>query len=105
MSAGVCKLSYRDLEEMAAERGVDLDHSAIYRWVIKFRPEIEKVVRRNKCAALKSWRLDETLVWDSKLFALQIRCKWRIKLERELVEKQGACVQVLLELIYLHHAI
>ena len=42
-------LSYRDLEEMMAERGVTVDHTSIYRWVIKFTPFIEKAVRRAKC--------------------------------------------------------
>ncbi|WP_414699004.1 hypothetical protein [Oligoflexus sp.] len=42
------KLSYRDLEEMAAERGLDVDHITIYRWVIKFTPGVEKAVRRLK---------------------------------------------------------
>jgi IS6 family transposase len=35
-------LSYRDLEEMMAERGLDLDHTTIYRWVQKYAPELEK---------------------------------------------------------------
>src|SRR5947209_9211341 len=35
-------LSYRDLEEMMAERGLLVDHSTIYRWVQKYAPELEK---------------------------------------------------------------
>ena len=54
------KLSYRDLSEMAAERGLEVDHTTIYRWVIKFTPELEKAVRFLKRPAGKSWRLDET---------------------------------------------
>jgi transposase, IS6 family len=34
-------LSYRDLEEMMAERGLKLDHTTIYRWVQKYVPELE----------------------------------------------------------------
>ncbi len=56
------KLSYRDLEEMAAERGLEVDHTTIYRWVIKFTPELEKAVRLLKRPAGKSWRLDETYI-------------------------------------------
>jgi len=35
-------LSYRNLEEMAEERGYSVDHSTINRWVIKYSPELEK---------------------------------------------------------------
>ena len=56
------KLSYRDLQEMAAERGIDMNHTTIYRWVIKFTPEVEKVTRENKRPVGKSWRLDETYI-------------------------------------------
>lgn len=35
-------LSYRDLEEMMAERGLAVDHSTIYRWVQYYAPELEK---------------------------------------------------------------
>jgi transposase-like protein len=38
-------LSYRDLEEMMAERGLHVDHSTIYRWVQRYAPELEKRVR------------------------------------------------------------
>ncbi len=31
-------LAYRDLEGLLAERGVDVDHVSIYRWVIRFTP-------------------------------------------------------------------
>ena len=36
-----CKygVSYRDLEEMMEERGVDLDHTTLYRWVQRYAPE------------------------------------------------------------------
>jgi hypothetical protein len=35
-------LSYRDLEEMMAERGLSVDHTTIYRWVQEYAPEIDK---------------------------------------------------------------
>lgn len=34
-------LSYRDLEEMMAERGLHLDHTTIFRWVQRYAPELE----------------------------------------------------------------
>jgi IS6 family transposase len=42
-----CKygVSYRDLEEMLEERGIDLDHTTLYRWVQRCAPEIEKRLR------------------------------------------------------------
>jgi len=38
-------LSYRDLEEMMAERGIAVDHSTINRWVLKYAPQLEKRIR------------------------------------------------------------
>ena len=54
------KLSYRNLQEMASERGIELTYTTIYRWVIKFTPDIEKAIRKHKSSAGKSWRMDET---------------------------------------------
>jgi len=65
------KLSYRDLEEMAAERGLEVDHTTIYRWVIKFTPELEKAVSLLKRHAAKSWRWDETYI--------KIRGQWKFR--------------------------
>jgi transposase-like protein len=53
-------LSYRNLEEMMAERGVTVDHSTIKRWVLKFAPEIDKRMRRFLNPTKDSWRVDET---------------------------------------------
>ncbi len=38
-----CKygISYRDLEEMMLERGFEVDHTTLYRWVLQYAPEIE----------------------------------------------------------------
>ena len=40
-------ISYRDLERMLADRGVEVDHLSLYRWVQRFTPELEKRVRRH----------------------------------------------------------
>jgi len=42
-----CKygISYRDLEEMMQKRGVEVDHTTLYRWVQQYVPEIEKRLR------------------------------------------------------------
>src|SRR5919107_762135 len=38
-------LSYRDLEAMLADRGVEVDHTTLYRWVQRFSPELERRTR------------------------------------------------------------
>ena len=54
-------LSYRDIEELMAERGVSVDHSTVNRWVIKYSPELEAESRKsNKRKVGSSWRMDET---------------------------------------------
>ncbi len=56
-------VSYLDPEKMMGERGVSLDHSAIYRWVRTYRPEIEKRLRWQwRGPRSISWRVDETYV-------------------------------------------
>ena len=53
-------ISYRQLEEMIAERGVEVDHSSLNRWVLKYTPSLEVAFRQRKRPAGISWRLDET---------------------------------------------
>ena len=53
-------ISYRQLEEMRGERGVEGDHSTLNRWVLKYAPEVEKQFRQHKRAVGTSWRFDET---------------------------------------------
>jgi hypothetical protein len=54
------KLSYRDLVEMMAERGVELSHTTILRWVQRYVPEFEKRWTRFAGPVGSSWRVDET---------------------------------------------
>ena len=56
------KLSYRDLVEMMAERGLSLAHTTILRWVQRFVPEFEKRWNRYAVPAGSAWRVDETYV-------------------------------------------
>ena len=51
-------VSSRDLEEVMAERGVDLDHATLNRWVVKFSPMIADGARKKKRATAESWRMD-----------------------------------------------
>jgi len=55
-------LSYRDLEEMMAERGLSVDHTTIYRWVQQYAPELEKRCRPHLKATTDSWKVDETYI-------------------------------------------
>src|SRR5437763_3242886 len=55
-------LSYRDLEEMMLERGLQVDHTTIYRWVQCYAPELEKRCRPHLKATTDSWRVDETYI-------------------------------------------
>ncbi|SHL68745.1 DDE domain-containing protein [Nitrosospira sp. Nsp11] len=60
-----CKygISYRDLAEMMLERGLDVDHTTLYRWVQHYAPEMEKRLRWYwKPPMGYSWRMDETYV-------------------------------------------
>jgi hypothetical protein len=54
-------LSYRDVEELLAERGLHADHVTVWRWVQRYAPEME----RRLCSELKptnaSWRVDSDL--------------------------------------------
>jgi len=55
-------LSYRDLEEMMAERGLSVDHSTIARWVLRYAPVLNERLRRHVRLPAGSWRVDETYV-------------------------------------------
>ncbi|MFC3461507.1 IS6 family transposase [Massilia haematophila] len=56
------KLSYRDLIEMMAERGLPIAHTTILRWVQWYAPEFDKRWSRFATSAGTSWRVDETYV-------------------------------------------
>jgi transposase, IS6 family len=47
---------------MMAERGVEVDHTTIMRWMYQYSPEIEKKVRRYLKLTNDSWRVDETYI-------------------------------------------
>jgi transposase-like protein len=55
-------LSYRDLEELMAERGLHVDHTTIFRWVQCYAPELERRCRPPLKITTDSWRVDETYV-------------------------------------------
>jgi len=79
-------ISYRQLEEMMEERGVEVDHSTLNRWVVKYVPLLDQQFRTRKCLVGSSWRLDETYV--------KFKGSW--KYLYRAVDKTGATVDFLL---------
>ena len=55
-------LSYRDLQEIMAERGIEVDASTIYRWVQAYAPELDRRLRRNLKPTHGNWLVDETYI-------------------------------------------
>ena len=61
-------VSYRDLEEIMAERGVEVDHATLNHWVVTYSPQIAVNVQTKKRPGASSWRMDETYI--------KVRGKW-----------------------------
>ena len=55
-------ISYRDLELMLQDRGVEVDHTTIFRWIQACALELEKRIRPHLRMSNGSWRVDETYV-------------------------------------------
>ncbi len=53
-------LSYRDVEELLAERGIEIDHVTVYRWVQRFAPEFAEAARARRHIVGDRWHVDET---------------------------------------------
>jgi IS6 family transposase len=54
--------SYRDIEEFLAERGIEVDHVTVYRWVQRFIPILADAARPCRHAVGERWQVDETYV-------------------------------------------
>jgi len=80
------RLSYRDLVEMMAERGIQVAHTTVLRWVTRDVPEFEKRWRRFSKVVGTSWRVDETYIL--------IKAKWHYLYRA--VDKHGKTVDFLL---------
>jgi len=78
-------LSYRDVEELLAERGIEVDHGTIYRWVQTFTPEFIDAARPARHAAGDRWFLDETYV--------KVAGRWRYLYRA--VDQHGQVIDVL----------
>jgi putative transposase len=100
-------LSYRDVEELLAERGLDVSYETVRSWVVKFGPIIARRLRRCRPRPSDRWHLDEMVVriagkrmylWravDHEGEILDVLVQRRrdrraaIKLMRKLLRKQG----------------
>src|SRR3954465_5072131 len=100
-------LSYRDVEELLAERGLDISYESVRSWVLKFGPAIARALRRCRPRPSDRWHLDEMVVriagrhmylWravDHEGEVLEILVQRRrdkraaVRLMRKLLRKQG----------------
>jgi transposase-like protein len=80
------QLSYRDVEEMMRERGLDVDHSTVFRWVQRYAPEINKRIRQHLKMSGASFRVDETYIKVGKV------CKYLYR----AVDKEGQTIEFML---------
>ncbi len=80
------QLSYRDIEEMMRERGLDVDHSTVFRWVQRYAPEINKRIRQHLKMSGTSYRVDETYIKVGK------SCKYLYR----AVDKEGNTIEFML---------
>jgi transposase-like protein len=79
-------LSYRDVEELLGERGVEVDHVTVYRWVQRFTPLFAEAARPLRHAAGERWFVDETYV--------KVAGRWRYLYRA--VDQYGQVIDVLL---------
>jgi IS6 family transposase len=79
-------LSYRDIEELFRERGLEVDHSTLNRWVLAYAPLIERRLRAFRKPHCGSVRIDETYV--------KVRGQWRYLYRA--IDKHGNPVDFLL---------
>ena len=80
------RLSYADVAEMLAERGVTVDPSTIYDWVQAFTPRFIEAARRHRSPVGGRWRVDETL--------LKIGGRWRYVFRA--IDEHGQVIDVYL---------
>lgn len=55
-------LSYRDVQELLFERGIDVSHETVRVWCAKFGPDLDEALRHRKPRRGRTWRLDEMRV-------------------------------------------
>jgi putative transposase len=100
-------LSYRDVEELLAERGIETSYETVRRWVLKFGPAFTRNLRRLRPKPTGTWHLDEMVVsiqgrrmylWravesEGEVLDLLVQSKRNtaaaLRLMRKLLKKQG----------------
>src|SRR5213080_2248548 len=100
-------LSYRDVEELLAERGLDVSYETIRSWVLKFGPVIARRLRRRRPRPGDRWHLDEMVIriagrrmylWravdhEGEILDMLVQrrrnCRAALRLMRKLLKKQG----------------
>ncbi|HZG69788.1 MAG TPA: IS6 family transposase, partial [Herpetosiphonaceae bacterium] len=100
-------LSYRDVEELLAERGIEVSYETIRRWVLTFGPLIARRLRSRRPVPHRRWHLDEMFVrigsrqmylWravnaEGEVLDVLVQAKRdkraAVKLMRKLLKKQG----------------
>jgi transposase-like protein len=106
-------LSYREVEDLLAERGLDVSYETVRRWVLKFGPFFARELRRRRPRPTSQWHLDEMVVmiagrqfWlgravDDEGEVLDLLVQRRrdkataVKLMRKLLKKQSFAPDVL----------
>ncbi|MCP4485182.1 MAG: IS6 family transposase, partial [Flavobacteriaceae bacterium] len=75
-------LSYRNIEELLAERSIAVDHATINRWVVKYSPQLAARFMKKRKHIAASWRMDETYI--------KVKGKWMY--QYRAVDKEGNTV-------------
>jgi transposase-like protein len=106
-------LSFRDVEDLLAERGLDVSYETIRRWVLKFGPIFARELRRRRSRPSSTWHLDEMVVriegerfwlWravdhEGEVLDMLVQrrrdTKAALRLMRKLLRKQGFAPGVL----------
>jgi transposase-like protein len=78
-------LSYRDVEELLVERGVEVDHVTVYRWVQRFTPLLADAARFTRHAPGDRWYVDETYIKVNRVWRYVYRA----------VDQHGQVIDVL----------
>jgi transposase-like protein len=79
-------LSYRDVEELLTERGIQVDHVTVYRWVHRFTPLLADAARFTRHAPGDRWFVDETYVKVNGVWSYVYRA----------IDQHGQVIDVLL---------
>src|ERR1700731_4693562 len=106
-------LSYRDVEDLLAERGLDISYETVRSWVLKFGPVIPRRLRRRRPRPSDRWHLDEMVVRIAGQADVPLACRRSrgevldvlvqsrrdsraaLRLMRKLLRKQGFAPKLL----------